>query len=438
MTLACPVPQAAGPCTGPNTGIRPAEFGHSQSRVWSFVDFVRTKCQENDKNAEEPCALAQAVPVQRTEADVQDESRVIIGEETSLKSVFDIVHRVAKTASTVLVTGETGTGKELVVRTLHDLSGRKGHFVAVNCGAMPGDLIESELFGAEKGAYTGASQSRPGRFEYASNGTLFLDEIGEMPLHLQVKILRALQEKEVQRLGGHTPIKVNVRVVAATNKDLEQEVRNGTFREDLYYRLSVIPIHLPPLRERGNDILALARYYLDACSRENGLRPMTLDAEAERILLAYEWPGNVRELENIMNRMCVLRGDDCVTADDLPGKLREAVSMLSSTSAAAAEEDSAAVQGEPVPGSQAGPGEGQTGEGQTQALADPGTFVWPDLDVLQRLGLSLRDFLSQMEDHLITQALEREQGVHHRAAMLLGIKRTTLIEKLKRKAAGRA
>lgn len=375
----------------------------------------------------EPCALPRAVPVQRTEADVQDESRVIIGEDASLRSVFDVVHRVARTASTVLVTGETGTGKELVVQTLHALSGRKGLFVPVNCGAMPEDLIESELFGAEKGAYTGACQSREGRFELASNGTLFLDEIGEMPLHLQVKILRALQEKEVQRIGGRKPIKVNVRVVAATNRDLEQEVRKGTFREDLFYRLSVIPIHLPALRERGNDILALARHYLNACCRENERSPMTMDPEVERMLLAYPWPGNVRELQNIMYRVSVLTEGDCITADDLPEKIRAAVSGIS-LAGGSAQEPAVRQAGEAsdLPGPDA------------HSHAGPGEFVWPDLDVLQSLGLSLREFLSQVEDHLISQALDREQGVQHRAAMLLGIKRTTLIEKLKRKAAGRA
>lgn len=353
------------------------------------------------------------------EEKVQDEGQVIIGRDASLKTVFDMVRRVARTNSTVLVTGESGTGKELVVQTLHNMSGRKGPFVPVNCGAMPEDLIESELFGAEKGAYTGAYRAREGRFELANKGTLFLDEIGEMPPQLQVKLLRALQEREVQRIGGSKPIKVDVRVVAATNRDLEQEVKKGNFREDLYYRLNVIPVKMPPLRTRGDDILALARHYLALFCRENDRPMLELTPEAQGLLLAYPWPGNVRELENFMYRVSVLTEGDCVGPDDLPEKIRNSVPASMGAKSLAETETS-------VPATPAAP-LSQFPERRTG-------FAWPTLDEMKELDLSLRDFLGQMEDRLIAEALEREHGVHHRAAALLGIKRTTLIEKLKRKA----
>ena len=345
---------------------------------------------------------------------VEDEGQDIVGRDASLKEVFDVVRRVARTNSTVLVTGESGTGKELVVQTLHNMSGRKGLFVPVNCGAMPEDLIESELFGAEKGAYTGAYRAREGRFELANKGTLFLDEIGEMPPQLQVKLLRALQEREVQRIGGSKPIKVDVRVVAATNRDLEQEVKKGNFREDLYYRLNVIPIKMPPLRKRGDDILALARHYLALFCRENERPELTFTPEAQRLLLAYSWPGNVRELENFMYRVSVLTEGESIGPDDLPEKIRNSVPV-----------DSELDRAEPM---RADAAPRTPGQGEQEG------FVWPSLDEMRGLGLSLRDFLGQMEDRLIAEALKKEQGVHHRAAALLGIKRTTLIEKLKRKA----
>ncbi|MBU4244355.1 MAG: sigma-54 dependent transcriptional regulator, partial [Proteobacteria bacterium] len=223
----------------------------------------------------------------------------IIGGSPVLAEVFRVLAKVAPTDSTVLVTGESGTGKELLVRALHRNSPRRDNaFVPINCGAIPRELLESELFGHEKGAFTHAIRTRPGRFELADGGTIFLDEIGEMDLSLQVKILRALQEKEIERVGGICIKKVDVRVVAATNRDLEVEVKAGRFREDLFYRLNVIPLHLPPLRERGSDVLMLADHFLSCHCRTKSRKPLTLSERAREMLLTYSWPGNVRELEN--------------------------------------------------------------------------------------------------------------------------------------------
>ncbi len=254
----------------------------------------------------------------------------IIGQSTTLADVFRILGKVAPTDSTVLVTGESGTGKELLVRALHANSCRADKpFVPINCGAIPKELLESELFGHEKGAFTHAIRSRPGRFELADGGTIFLDEIGEMELSLQVKILRVLQEKEIERVGGSGCKKVDVRIVAATNRDLEAEVEAGHFREDLYYRLNVIPLHLPPLRERGGDVLLLARHFLDHFCRKKARPPLGLAPDTRRILAAYAWPGNVRELENFMERLSILVDGAVVQPSDLPRKILDQVGDIS-------------------------------------------------------------------------------------------------------------
>lgn len=250
----------------------------------------------------------------------------IIGQSTSLADVFKMLGKVAPTDSTVLVTGESGTGKELLVRALHDNSGRAAKpFVPINCGAIPKELLESELFGHEKGAFTHAIRSRAGRFELADGGTIFLDEIGEMDLSLQVKILRVLQEKEIERVGGGGSKKVDVRIVAATNRNLESEVAAGRFREDLYYRLNVIPLHLPPLRERGRRRPAVGAAFFEPFLPKKARPPLALAAQARRILAAYAWPGNVRELENVMERLSILVDDDVVQPEDLPQKILEQV-----------------------------------------------------------------------------------------------------------------
>ncbi|MDR0466661.1 MAG: sigma-54 dependent transcriptional regulator [Deltaproteobacteria bacterium] len=333
-------------------------------------------------------------------------SNGIIGQSASLADVFRVLLKVAPTDSTVLVTGESGTGKELLVRALHNNSARSAKpFVPINCGAIPKELLESELFGHEKGAFTHAIRSRPGRFEVADGGTIFLDEIGEMDLSLQVKILRVLQEKEIERVGGIGVKKVDVRIVAATNRDLEHEVSHGRFREDLYYRLNVIPLHLPSLRERNGDVLLLAEHFLERfCERKSRSR-LGLSQDVRKILKAYSWPGNVRELENFMERLSILVDGNEVHPADLPAKILDAVGEI-------------AALPEPAP---AGTFLQQQG------------FVWPTLADLDAHAMSLKEFLDTMEDRLIEEALGRSEGVKNQAAELLGIKRTTLIEKLKKK-----
>ncbi len=326
----------------------------------------------------------------------------IIGNSPVLCEVYKILAKVAPTDSTVLVTGESGTGKELLVRALHRNSRRHGKpFVPINCGAIPRELLESELFGHEKGAFTHAIRSRPGRFELADGGTLFLDEIGEMDLSLQVKILRALQEKEIERVGGTVTKKVDVRVVAATNRDLEAEVAAGRFREDLFYRLNVIPVHLPPLRERGEDILVLSEYFLRNFCHEKDRPHMQVSSKAKALLVGYSWPGNVRELENFMERLSILCEGQKVEPEDLPEKIQRDA--------------------------------GLTMPGQVQQIVLSAGFIWPELEHMREKGLGLKEFLDEIEERLLTAALKEASGVKNQAAELLGIKRTTLIEKLKKR-----
>ena len=243
----------------------------------------------------------------------------LVGMSESMREVFALVRKVAASEATVLIGGESGTGKELVARAIHSGSERQtGPFVAVNCAAIPRDLLESELFGHARGAFTGAIKERKGKFEQAEGGTLFLDEVGELPLDLQPKLLRALQEREIEPVGG-TPRRIDVRLVAATNRDLEAALGEGGFREDLYYRLAVIPLHLPPLRERRDDIPLLVRHFLDKHGKNP---PVTCSEAALEALSDYDWPGNVRELENAVERMLILRRGEGIELDDLPPKIR--------------------------------------------------------------------------------------------------------------------
>lgn len=364
----------------------------------------------------------------------------IIGQSTSLAEVFKILGKVAPTDSTVLVTGESGTGKELLVRALHANSRRaEKPFVPINCGAIPKELLESELFGHEKGAFTHAIRSRPGRFEMADGGTIFLDEIGEMELSLQVKILRVLQEKEIERVGGSGCKKVDVRIVAATNRDLEVEVAAGRFREDLYYRLNVIPLHLPPLRQRGNDVLLLARYFLNHFCAKKSRPTLRLEESTRRVLAAYAWPGNVRELENFMERMSILVDGDVVRVEDLPQKILDHVGDVALLPPVEEDPPVREEAEEPKPMPEA-PGAAIASGGVADATpegapspARDGAFAWPDLAVLSAQGLNLKDFLDAVEGRLIDEALGKTDGVKNQAAELLGIKRTTLIEKLKKR-----
>jgi len=287
-------------------------------------DYLEKPITEKDKllaavrNALRMRTLAEENAVLRREAG----SGEMLGEGASMRRLREIVHRAAASEGRVLVVGENGTGKELVARALHAGSRRReGPFVKLNCAAVPAELIESELFGHEKGAFTGAITARKGKFELADRGTLFLDEVGDMPAAMQAKVLRVLQEGEFERVGGGAPLRCDVRVIAATNKDLHAEVAAGRFREDLYYRLAVVPIPVPPLRERREDIPELAAAFLAEACEKNGRRAMRLDREAVAALQSHDWPGNVRELRNLVERIAILCDGPEISADDVAAVL---------------------------------------------------------------------------------------------------------------------
>jgi DNA-binding NtrC family response regulator len=307
----------------------------------------------------------------------------------------------------VLVLGESGTGKELVARALHEGSRRRGRpFIPVHCGAIPESLLESEMFGHVKGAFTGATQAREGRFQLADGGTLFLDEIGEMPIVLQVKLLRALQERCFEPVGGSRTVKVDVRVLAATNRDLDARVADGLFRQDLYYRLNVIPLTVAPLRERREDIPALARHFLERHREARRSSVDDISSDALQCLMAHDWPGNVRELENLVERLVVLKRRGQIEVADLPERYRPTRG------------GTGAIISAPRPGAPVG------------AAATTGATL-PEVE-LPKDGIDLRGVLASYEERLIQQALERSGGNKNRAAALLGLNRTTLVEKLKR------
>jgi two-component system response regulator AtoC len=315
----------------------------------------------------------------------------LIGRSVAIRELFQLLEVVAGTPSTILITGETGTGKELVARAIHHNSPRRDQrFVAINCGALPETLLEAELFGHVRGAFTGAVGHRQGRLEQANRGTLFLDEVGTMSQNLQMRLLRVLQEREFERLGESHPTRIDVRIIAATNSDLGRLVKEGNFREDLYYRLNVIPVHLPPLRDRRDDIPLLAQHFLERLSGEL-VPPRTggsFSQDAMRRLMAYAWPGNVRELENTVERALALSaGRSQIDASMLPADVQASAGPIATT-----------------------------------------TPMLPDE------GLDLDEYISRIERDLVHQALDRTSGNKRRAAALLGLKRTTLVEKLKRQA----
>ena len=315
----------------------------------------------------------------------------IVGDDPQLKQVSLALHRAAATDTTVLLEGESGTGKELFARALHALSPRAdGPFVAINCAAIPETLLETELFGHEKGAFTGASARKPGKFELAHRGTLFLDEIGDLPLALQAKILRALEEKEFERVGGTLPLKVDVRVVAATNRNLKAAVAARQYREDLYFRLSVFPILIPPLRERTNDIITLARYFIDRFCRELNKRPLILSPSAEAELLSYPWPGNVRELQNCIERAAILTEGDTIHPRHLSLSFR-------APTAAPVEDES----------------------------------PWLKIDLSGSMGDASRRVLAEVERRKIEQALKEAAGNRSRAAEILQVSYKMFMTKLK-------
>ena len=310
----------------------------------------------------------------------------IVGQSPAMKKIFRMIEKVAGSDTTIMLNGETGTGKGIIARAIHECSPRRGKpLVQINCGATPEGLLESEFFGYRRGAFTGAVSDRPGKFELANGGTIFLDEIGDMSADLQVKVLRVLEEGEFERVGGRETIKVDARIIAATHRDLEEEVQKGQFREDLFYRLYVIPIMLPSLRERKSDIPFLVYHFLEEFARKNQKKVMDVAPDAMQLLMNFPWHGNVRELKNLIERIVVLKDGDSLAAEDLPEKVR--------TNA---------------------PPPGRRGEASGEE------------------GISFQTAVSEFEKALILTALEKTNWVKNRAADLLQIKRTTLVEKIKR------
>jgi len=303
-------------------------FGTTQSVIEAMkigaFDFVRKEQLPFNLKMVVDSALQAAAELRSANAfkpqlTVEQHKEEIVGRSDAMQQVFKMVGRVAGSEAAVMVTGESGTGKELVAQAIHNYSGRSHRaFLAINCAAIPENLLESELFGHEKGSFTGAHSQRIGRFEQSDGGTLFLDEIGEMPLQVQSKILRVLQEGEFSRVGGNQTLRTDVRIVCATNKNLEEEVARRAFREDLFYRLNVVRIHLPPLRQRTEDITLLAEYFLQKIANHKHRPPLKLSTEAMRVLEAYPWPGNVRELENTIQRAAVLTTADVLLPKDIP------------------------------------------------------------------------------------------------------------------------
>src|SRR6266481_1682168 len=318
------------------------------------------------------------------------ETLLVKGTHPVMEKILNISERVAATDSTVMISGESGTGKELIARFIHTSSKRASNpFVPVNCGAIPSDLLESEMFGHERGAFTGAVGTRMGLFQLANGGTIFLDEIGEMSTALQVKLLRVLQEREIRPVGADRTVKVDVRVIAASNRELAVEVEKGRFREDLFYRLQVIPILVPPLRERRSDIPALVQHFLEKHNLQRGAHPCRIADDAMVHLWEYDWPGNVRELENLIERMVILSEDGVIRVDNLPPNIRSFIS--------------------------------------DKKIPRP---------TLTEEGIDLNRAVEEFEYRLIDEALRRTKGNKQAAARLLGLKRTTLVAKLRRKSGG--
>jgi transcriptional regulator with PAS, ATPase and Fis domain len=314
----------------------------------------------------------------------------LVGEHALIQKITQLVKKVAATDATILIMGESGTGKELVARAIHALSPRADRpFIPVNCGAIPAELLESEMFGHERGAFTGAIGARAGMFQLANGGTIFLDEVGEMSGTLQVKLLRVLQDREVRPVGADRAFKVDLRVIAASNKELANEVEAGRFREDLFYRLQVIPIVMPPLRERRSDIPLLIQHFLDRHNRKRPGLPARISEEAMVHLWEYDWPGNVRELENLLERLVILSEDGQIGMEHLPPGIRSFISE--------------------------------------KKIPRP---------TLGEEGLDLNTAVEEFENRLIEEALRRTKGNKQAAARLLGLKRTTLVAKLRRRKGG--
>jgi sigma-54 specific flagellar transcriptional regulator A len=364
------------------------------------------------------------------------------GTSPAMRAVHRLIEQVAPFDTSVLVLGESGTGKEMAARHIHELSARAGHpFVPVNCGAIPADLLESELFGHEKGAFTGALSTRVGRFEFAEGGTLFLDEIGDMSLQMQVKLLRVLQERSFERVGSNKTIRCNVRIIAATHRDLEEAISAGRFREDLFYRLNVFPVVMPPLRERLDDLPVLIEHLVQRQAQISG-RHIRLEKAAMTALERNRWPGNVRELSNLLERLAILYPDHTINAADLPDRYRGSAPPCWTNGAALGERAEIAARTEiATPAEVATPAEIAT-PAEVDTPESPFAIAAATLDFeelidhaetrLPSSGFDLKDHLSSIEIGLIRKALEEADGTVAGAARLLNIRRTTLVEKLRK------
>jgi sigma-54 specific flagellar transcriptional regulator A len=343
----------------------------------------------------------------------------LVGVSDAIDGVRELIAKVAPTDATVLLQGESGTGKEVIARLVHDCSERTdGPFIPVNCGAIPAELLESELFGHEKGAFTGAVAARKGRFELAEGGTLFLDEIGDMPYDMQVKLLRVLQERVFERVGGGKAIKCNVRIIAATHQQLEQHVEDGKFRMDLYYRLNVFPLEVPALRERTADIAGLAQRFIDGFS-DQGRGLIRLEADAMAHLRLYQWPGNVRELGNLIERLIILHADEAIFAADLPSKYQSSELAIAERPETVDPVVAALPDEEP--------------EDLSSLFAPPPTApVAPPTPSHIDEPIDLKQHMADTERSLIISALEQTGWVNAHAAKLLTLQRTTLVEKMRK------
>ena len=345
--------------------------------------------------------------------------RRLVGVSDAIQDVRSLVTKVAPTDATVLLQGESGTGKEVIARLVHDCSERAdGPFIPVNCGAIPAELLESELFGHEKGAFTGAVAARKGRFEMADGGTLFLDEIGDMPYDMQVKLLRVLQERTYERVGGGKAIKCNVRVIAATHQHLEQHVEDGKFRMDLYYRLNVFPLEVPALRERTADIAGLAQRFIDSFA-EQGRGIIRLEADAMAHLRLYQWPGNVRELGNLIERLLILHTDQAVFATDLPLKYQSTELVI------ADRPDNVEPLVDQLPDEEPEDLSALFAPAPTSPVAPPTPSHIDE-------PIDLKQHMADTERSLIISALEQTGWVNAHAAKLLTLQRTTLVEKMRK------
>ena len=366
-----------------NAAIRAMELG-----AFDYITkpFELDKISHSVKRVLDYQDLTQEVEVLRDEISSLVQTERIVGNSPAMQEVYKTIGKVAKADATVLITGESGTGKELVAEALHFNSNRRsGPMVKVSCAALPETLLEAELFGHEKGSFTGAMTQRRGRFEMADKGTIFLDEIGEMTVPTQTKLLRVLQERKIERIGSNLPIKVDIRIIVATNKDLQKQVEQSKFRDDLYYRLNVINIHMPPLRDRKEDIPSLVEHFLAKHRYSATAQPAAISEEAIRRLMEYNWPGNVRELENVIERAVVLSRGQIITSRELPFGEHE-------------------------------PGEGEEGEGGDESKADSSFF---------------KKSVAQFEKDLIMKALRDANGNRSKAAEMLGIYRRLLYAKIK-------